>query len=194
MVTFSLKLSHHPRLLFSFPTTAVLRPLPHHFLFPLKSFRMNTCRSVSKHRTLTRLRMNTYEKHRVWGVLLLTRNPKKVRGLRPGGNQEVPVARNVYPVHCERSALFARSFRSLNQECLTTLLQSTASALFFKTAGWHTQPLSFAHSASEAPLTIRRSGFASNRMYSEVASNRSRRRKIPGRRQGSLLMGEQACL
>jgi hypothetical protein len=36
----------------------------------------------------------------------------------------------------------ARSLLSWNQECLTTLLQSTASALFFKTAGWHTQPLS----------------------------------------------------
>jgi hypothetical protein len=75
-------------------------------------------------------------------VLLLTGNPKKVRGLRPGGDQEVPVAGNIYPVHPERSALFARSLRSLHQECLTTLLQSTASALFFKTAGWHTQSFS----------------------------------------------------
>jgi hypothetical protein len=72
----------------------------------------------------------------------LSSNPKKVRGLRPGGDQEVPIAGNVYPVQSERSALFARSLRSLNQECLTTLLQSTASALFFKTAGWHTQSLS----------------------------------------------------
>jgi hypothetical protein len=72
----------------------------------------------------------------------LSSNPKKVRGLRPGGDQEVPVAGNVYPVHPERSALFARSLRSWNQECSTTLLQSTASALFFKTPGWHTQPLS----------------------------------------------------
>jgi hypothetical protein len=78
MVTSSLKLSHHSRLLFSFLTTAAaLRPLPHHFLFPSKSFRSNTCRSVANQRTLTRFRMNTYEKHRGEGVLLLTRNPKK---------------------------------------------------------------------------------------------------------------------
>jgi hypothetical protein len=32
--------------------------------------------------------------------------------------------------------------RSLNKGCFTTLLQSTACALFFKIAGWHTQPLS----------------------------------------------------
>jgi hypothetical protein len=41
------------------------------------SFRMNTCKSVSKQTTLTHFRMNTYEKSRGWGVLLLTRNPKK---------------------------------------------------------------------------------------------------------------------
>jgi hypothetical protein len=186
MVTLSLKLSHHPRLLFSFLTTAVLRPLPRHFLLPPKSFRRNTCKNVSKQRTLTLFRMNTYEKHRGGGVLLLTRfpmresvlrsiaakdlssDPKKVRGLRPGGDQEVPVAGNIYPAHPERSALFVRSLRSLHQECLTTLLQSTASALFFKTPGWHTKPLSFAHTAGEGPLTIRHSGFASDWMYSEV--------------------------
>jgi hypothetical protein len=70
----------------------------------------------------------------------LSSNPNKVRGLRPGGDQEVPVAGNLYPVHPERSALFTRSLRSLHQESLTTLLQSTASALFFRIAGWHTQP------------------------------------------------------
>src|SRR6267378_1750782 len=100
------------------------------------------CKSVSKQRTLTISRMNTYEKHRGEGVLLLTRNPKKVRGLRPGGDQEVPLVGNVYPAHPERSALFARSLRSLEQQCLTTLLQSTASTLFFRTPGWHAQPLS----------------------------------------------------
>jgi hypothetical protein len=58
--------------------------LPHHFpctSLPRasrgKSFRMNTCESVSKQRTLTAFRMNTYEKHRGEGVLWLTRNPKR---------------------------------------------------------------------------------------------------------------------
>jgi hypothetical protein len=40
-------------------------------------FGINTCKSVSKQSTLTPFRMNTYEKHRGEGVLLLTRNPKK---------------------------------------------------------------------------------------------------------------------
>jgi hypothetical protein len=39
------------------------------------SFRINTCKSVSKQMTLTISRMNTYEKHRGVGVLLLTRFP-----------------------------------------------------------------------------------------------------------------------
>jgi hypothetical protein len=142
VVTFSLNLSHHFIPSSEGPRLAALRPLPHHLLFPPKSFRRNTCKSVSKQRTLTISRMNTYEKHRGEGVLLLTRNPKKVRGLRPGGDQEVPLVGNVYPAHPERSALFARSLRSLEQECLTTLLQSTASTLFFRTPGWHAQPLS----------------------------------------------------
>jgi hypothetical protein len=38
---------------------------------------MNTYKSVSKQTTLTPFRMNTYEKHRGEGVLLLTRNPEK---------------------------------------------------------------------------------------------------------------------
>jgi hypothetical protein len=38
--------------------------LPQHFALDSKSFRMNTCKSVSKQRTLTPFRMNTYEKHR----------------------------------------------------------------------------------------------------------------------------------
>jgi len=42
-----------------------------------KYFRINTCKSVSKHTTLTLFRMNTYEKHRGrgGGELLLTRLP-----------------------------------------------------------------------------------------------------------------------
>ncbi len=45
-------------------------------------FRINTCKSVSKQTTLTLFRINTYKKHRGWGVLLLTRHPAK--GVCPG--------------------------------------------------------------------------------------------------------------
>src|SRR5260370_40658789 len=38
----------------------------------LTSFRINTCKSVSKQRTLTPFRINTYEKHRGRGVVRLT--------------------------------------------------------------------------------------------------------------------------
>src|SRR5713226_1403751 len=40
-----------------------------------KPFRINTCKSVSKERTLTPFRINTYEKHRGRGVLLLRYRP-----------------------------------------------------------------------------------------------------------------------
>jgi hypothetical protein len=97
-------------------------------------FRINTCKSVSKQRTLTSFTINTYEKHRGEGVLLLTRNPKKdfypegaprlkdlssfpmwesvlrstatrdlssnpkkARGLRPGGTHEGLVAGDACP-------------------------------------------------------------------------------------------------
>src|SRR6266849_4036668 len=45
---------------------------------PLTTFRINTCKSVSKQRTLTPFRMNTYEKHRGVGVLLLTKHPMRM--------------------------------------------------------------------------------------------------------------------
>src|SRR6267378_1815957 len=38
------------------------------FLCNVSPFRMNTCKSIAKQRTLTIFRMNTYEKHR-WGVV-----------------------------------------------------------------------------------------------------------------------------
>jgi hypothetical protein len=44
------------------------------------SFGINTCKSVSKQMTLTCFRMNTYEKHRGEGVLLLTRQTPAVGG------------------------------------------------------------------------------------------------------------------
>src|SRR5258707_828350 len=52
---------------------------------PRKPFRMNTCKSVSKQRTLTPCRMNTYEKHRgVGGAAFLARGacPDPVGALR----------------------------------------------------------------------------------------------------------------
>src|SRR6266481_4616586 len=53
-------------------------------------FRMNTCRSVSKQTTLTIFRINTYEKHKGWGQLLLTRHPLKgVCPERPSGVKDL---------------------------------------------------------------------------------------------------------
>jgi hypothetical protein len=49
-------------------------PFPDYFSIPPKPFRINTYKSVTKQRTLTFFRMNTYEKHRGEGVLLLTTN------------------------------------------------------------------------------------------------------------------------
>ena len=46
--------------------------------FPLSIFRMNTCKSVSKQRTLTPSRMNTCEKTGGRGLLLLTSRPSRV--------------------------------------------------------------------------------------------------------------------
>src|SRR5258708_26637295 len=84
----------HPGLLCSLPLVAAAcppaqspeGPIPHHFpfllldlLFPHKPFRINTCKSVSKQTTLTFFRMNTYEKHRGVGVLLLTTHPTRMR-------------------------------------------------------------------------------------------------------------------
>src|SRR6266481_5970011 len=53
-------------------------------------FRMNTCKSVSKQTTLTIFRINTYEKHKGWGQLLLTRHPLKgVCPERPSGVKDL---------------------------------------------------------------------------------------------------------
>jgi hypothetical protein len=58
-----------------------------HSLIPLPgpvassiSFGINTCKSVSKQTTLTIFRINTYEKHRGVGALLLTRQTSAVGG------------------------------------------------------------------------------------------------------------------
>src|SRR5260221_8728287 len=53
-------------------------------------FRMNTCKSVSKQKTLSIFRINTYAKHRGWGQLLLTRHPLKgVCPERPSGVKDL---------------------------------------------------------------------------------------------------------
>jgi hypothetical protein len=57
------------RPLLPLPTVAAFRPpLPDHFPFPPKPFRINTCKSVTKQTTLTFFRINTYEKHRGEGA------------------------------------------------------------------------------------------------------------------------------
>src|SRR5258707_3977300 len=64
-----------------------LRPRP---LTSSISLRINTCKSVSKQTTLTCFRINTYEKHRGVGVLLLTRHPRKgVCPERPSGVKDL---------------------------------------------------------------------------------------------------------
>ena len=60
---------------------------------------------------LTPFRMNTYEKQGEGGLLLLTRNPRKARGLRPGGSREGPVVGNVYEVYQVRPTGVDRRFR-----------------------------------------------------------------------------------
>src|SRR5258708_21981394 len=53
-------------------------------------FTLKTCKSVSKQTTLTIFRINTYEKHRGWGQLLLTRHPLKgVCPERPSGVKDL---------------------------------------------------------------------------------------------------------
>ncbi len=42
------------------------------FLCSVSPFRINTCKRVSKQRTSTSFRMNTYEKTRGWGAFILT--------------------------------------------------------------------------------------------------------------------------
>ena len=55
------------------------RPLFAQFWCNVNLFRINTCKSVSKQRTLTPFRMNTYEKQGGGGQLLLTRIPAAQR-------------------------------------------------------------------------------------------------------------------
>jgi hypothetical protein len=52
-------------------------------MFPSNSFRINTCESVSKQRTLTPFRMNPYEKggrgRALFWLFLLTANAHRLR-------------------------------------------------------------------------------------------------------------------
>src|SRR5258708_14274833 len=91
-------------------------------LQPRNLFRINTCKSVSKQTTLTLFRMNTYEKQGGGGgraSVFLTRNS----------------ALNLESLLARSHALFVRSLRSFSKECSRTLLPTTRSVLFFKTAG-----------------------------------------------------------
>src|SRR5258708_19898714 len=72
-------------------------------------FTMNTCKSVSKQRTLSIFRINTYEKHRGWGHLLLTRQPLKgVCPERPSGVKDLschPMRMRILSEHSESKDL-----------------------------------------------------------------------------------------
>jgi hypothetical protein len=59
-------------------------PVPHSspIIFPATTFRMNTSKSVSKQRTLTPFRMNTYKKPQGGGWLWLTKYPARIFVLR----------------------------------------------------------------------------------------------------------------
>jgi hypothetical protein len=55
---------------------------------PSKSFRMNTCKSVSKQKTLTTFRINTYEKHRGRGSYCSPEIPQGVP-IRPARQERL---------------------------------------------------------------------------------------------------------
>jgi len=118
--------SRHP---FSIPTISAACPtLPRHFPTSLNSFRINTYeipRKCCNQRTYGKakpFRCNTYKKQ---GGGVCYAHPTRMRIL-----SDYRESKDSSPV-----PLLARSFHSLHQECFTTLLQSTASALFLKTAG-----------------------------------------------------------
>ncbi len=78
----------------------------------ISPFRINTCKSVSKQRTLTSFRMNTYEKQAGWGgVLLLTKFPIRKSVLRS------PPRRATKDLSCGRYGLL-----SLHPYFVTSLL------------------------------------------------------------------------
>jgi hypothetical protein len=68
-----------------------------HCSTPTISFRINTyeiprkCCIQRTYRIANSFICNTYKKHGGWGVLWLTKNPKKARALRPGEGHEAPL-------------------------------------------------------------------------------------------------------
>src|SRR5882672_8045340 len=153
---------HFPLSLFDFPfPPKLLRPLP---LRAPKSRRINTYKSLSKQRTLTIFRMIDLQKNRGEGAhpssqelcALFASCSSPLPMFR---RSNVPTFRRVssrplfsfaykcplpqpLSLHTLTNArgcggllvISRRSFRSLHQECFTTLSQSSASKLFLKTA------------------------------------------------------------
>src|SRR6266478_3823434 len=75
-------------------------------------------------------------KNRGWGPPApRLAHPTKMRILSPPTAEESTHGSDHVGKDSSPVSLLARSFLSLHQECFTTLLQSTASALFLKTAG-----------------------------------------------------------
>jgi len=103
---------------------------------PHKSFSCNTYgspRKCCKQKTYAKaksFRFRTYKKQG-WGPRLATR----MCILSPPTAEEPTHGSDHVGKDSSPASLLARSFHSLHQECFTTLLQSTASALFLKTAG-----------------------------------------------------------
>ena len=65
----------------SFKINTCKKSLSYAILRSISPFRINTCKTVSKQRTLTTFRMNTYEKQGEGGQLLLTR--RRIKGVCP---------------------------------------------------------------------------------------------------------------
>src|SRR5258708_38050857 len=71
------------------------------------SFGINTCKSVTKQTTLTLFRMNTYEKHRGEGVLLLTTHPMRMRILSESAAADESKDLSSHPTRESVLALFS---------------------------------------------------------------------------------------
>src|SRR5258708_4630110 len=85
-----------------------LRPRP---LTSSISFRINTCKSVSKQTTLTLFRINTYEKHRGVGVLLLSTHPMRMRILSESAAADESKDLSSHPVRIAVLGSIARFLR-----------------------------------------------------------------------------------
>src|SRR5258708_25246079 len=75
----------------------------------LTTFRINTCKSVSKQRTLTIFRMNTYEKQgEGMSVIVNQESEKDSRPERPSGVKDLSPFPRRMPVLCESSGMSRR--------------------------------------------------------------------------------------